>query len=398
MKLIDISPSANKTANTRVPGSCFVLFCNPERERARYFAYANCVTLGSSPICLPWTRVILGDIPWRQLSKGDFVLRLESPGKNWLVEKEILKIGAREADEENGPWRTLTHKQACGIENDPGRVWPMRAWFLGWRRILKRIAAAAGPKARWMNRPSNVIAMFDKAESDRRIAGIGASVPENLGIPVCFDDLHARMTSARRSRVFLKPCHGSSASGVVALEMSGDRMQAWSTLEFVTKEGELRLYNNRRVQIYRGVNEVRALVDAVCRERSVAQAWWPKAGWRGKRFDLRVVVIDGRARHVVPRLSSMPFTNLQLGAERGEPDELRREVGEENWARMLAECERAAAAFPGNLYCTFDVLVSPGWRRFAIAEANAFGDLLNGFRHEGKDTYMTEIHAYTHRG
>ena len=171
-------------------------------------------------------------------------------------------------------------------------------------------------------------------------------------------------------------------------------MQAWSTLEFVEQNGELLLYNNRRMQLYRGLDDVRRLIDAVCRERAIAQVWQPKAGWRGKRFDLRVVVIAGRAQHVLPRLSSHPITNLQLGAERGDPDELRRDAGEENWHRMLAQCELAAQAYLDNLYCAFDVLVSPGWRRFAIAEANAFGDLLHGSIHNGKDPYGAELACY----
>jgi hypothetical protein len=396
VKSIDISPSANSATRTLV--SRFVVFCNPERERAQLFSHNCTCTLGISPVFIPWTRVIAGEIPWEQWSKRDVVFRVESPGKNWLVEKELLKIGARELDVDRpAMWRQLTPGQASAIENDPGRVWPIRTWFLGFRSVLTRMAKAAGPHARWMNSPQNVVAMFDKSETDLRLAAAGATVPQSLGIPVCFDDLLARMQAAARSRVFIKPCHGSSASGVVAFEMSGSKMQAWSTLELVNRDGELQLYNDRRIRRYVGAREVAPLIDAVCGERAVAQVWWPKAGWRGKRFDLRVVVIGGRARHVVPRLSPHPMTNLQVGAERGNPDDLRRDAGEENWARMLAECELATTAFPGNLYCTFDVLVSPGWRNFAIAEANAFGDLLNGSRDDGKDPYGAQLEFYLSR-
>jgi hypothetical protein len=45
----------------------------------------------------------------------------------------------------------------------------------------------------------------------------------------------------------------------------------------------------------------------------------PKAGIDGRTFDLRVLVIAGRARHAVARLSRGPMTNLHLLNERGDP-------------------------------------------------------------------------------
>ena len=43
----------------------------------------------------------------------------------------------------------------------------------------------------------------------------------------------------------------------------------------------------------------------------------PKAGLAGHVFDLRVVVIAGRARHAVVRMSRGPMTNLHLLNRRG---------------------------------------------------------------------------------
>src|SRR5204863_6925666 len=135
-----------------------------------------------------------------------------------------------------------------------------------------------------------------------------------------FDELWESMRQAGRRRVFLKPCHGSSASGVVALESGPNDIQAFSTIEIVVASDGPRLYNRRRIQIWRGAAEVRRLVDAVCGERCLAQVWIPKAGMSGRTFDLRVVVIGGRARHVMVRLGRGPMTNSQLLGGKGDAE------------------------------------------------------------------------------
>ncbi|MFE0426864.1 hypothetical protein ACFW15_31720, partial [Streptomyces sp. NPDC058953] len=65
----------------------------------------------------------------------------------------------------------------------------------------------------------------------------------------------------------------------------------------------------------------------------------------------------------------------------------------------LAICERAAALFPSALRVGVDLLPLRGWRRFAVGEVNAFGDLLPGLMGlpgggaEGLDTYGAQIAA-----
>ncbi len=62
-------------------------------------------------------------------------------------------------------------------------------------------------------------------------------------------------------------------------------------------------------------------------------------------------------------------------------------------------CERAAAAFPGTRCVGVDLLPASGWRRFAVGEVNAFGDLLPrltglpGGGAEGLDTYAAQVAA-----
>lgn len=200
------------------------------------------------------------------------------------------------------------------------------------------------------------------------------------------------MRQAGRRRVFLKPCHGSSASGVVALEASRTDIQAFSTLELVDAPEGLRLYNRRRIQVRRGAAAVRPLVDAVCGQRCLAQVWVPKAGLAGSPFDVRVVVIGRRARHVMLRLGRGPMTNSQLLGGKGDVESLRQRMGEAAWLNMLNLCEEAMAkAFPRSLYAGFDVLLEPNFRTARILEVNAFGDLLPRTLHEGRDTYTWEV-------
>ncbi len=66
---------------------------------------------------------------------------------------------------------------------------------------------------------------------------------------------------------------------------------------------------------------------------------------------------------------------------------------------MLGLCEQAAACFPGTLCVGVDLLPAGGWRRFAVGEVNAFGDLLPGLTGlagsgaESLDTYGAQVAA-----
>jgi hypothetical protein len=170
-------------------------------------------------------------------------------------------------------------------------------------------------------------------------------------------------------------------------------MQAFTSLEMVRTSGALKLFNSLKVRRYTSVGQIVELTDAICRERCVAEKWLPKAGFEGQRMDLRVVVIAGVAAHVVVRQSKGPMTNLHLGSRRGDAGRLREHMGEKSWRWAMTVAEQAAAAFPKAQYAGVDVLVAPSFRRAAVAEINAFGDLLPGVLHDGRDTYTAEIAA-----
>lgn len=371
----------------------YALFCNPESRRVEGFCIALGRVLRQRPKLVPW-QWVLGGAAWdKELNSPPKFLRLESPGRNWNVEQQLLLRGAAIEDEETAAgWRQMSADCIATLTNDPGRVLPMRQWFLGWRDVLRELSAWAdrqGLSSRWQCPPEDVVCMFDKHACQRLLESAGIAVPPALGVPRNFDELWELMRVAKQRRVFLKPCHGSSASGIVALETNGKDIQAFSTLE--STDG-VRLYNQRRILVRCGAAEVRRLVDAVCGERCLAQVWIPKAGISGRPFDLRVVVIGGRARHVMVRLGRGPMTNSQLLGGKGDVEAVRRKMGEEAWQQMLLLCEDAMTkCFPRSLYAGLDVLIEPNFRTARILEVNAFGDLLPRILCEGRDTYTWEV-------
>ncbi|MBE7210467.1 MAG: STM4014 family protein [Gluconacetobacter diazotrophicus] len=364
-----------------------VILGNPENRRVG-FALRAAESLGWREVrVVSWLAFLRNSAALTNELRPDGWLRIESPGENFEVEKALLRLGARAAEGED--FDRLTAGAVDALPFRRGEILPMYQWYIGWKITLLLVGACLGKVAdcRVMNHPWEITVMFDKARCHEVLAVAGVPQPALLGLPTSYEHLRELMRVTGCGRVFLKPCHSSSASGVVALELGRGGVQAFSSVEMA--DGWL--FNSLSVRRYRDGREVARLVDAVCRQRSLAERWFPKAGHDGQRFDLRVLVIGGRAAHTVMRQSGGPITNLHLGNRRGDLDGLRRRVGDAAWQDALAVAERAAGAFPHSLYVAVDLLVAPGFRRFAVAEVNAFGDLLPNLLHEGRDTYTAEF-------
>jgi len=280
---------------------------------------------------------------------------------------------------------------------EPSRVGGGARWYAIFTAALERVAAAGEQAgARLLNSVDDIAVMFDKRRCHARLQAAGVPVPEALPPVHGYADLRGRMTDARMRSVFVKPAHGSSASGVVALQTgSGGRIRA-ITSAASTVAG---YRNSLRVRPYRTEAEVARLIDALAPDGLHVERWLPKAAIGDRLLDLRVVVIAGEPVHVVVRTSRSPMTNLHLGGTRGDLDAVRGALGETGWARAMEVSAQTAACFPGSLMVGVDLLVQIGWRRFAVGEVNAFGDLLPratglpGTWAEGLDTYTAQVTA-----
>lgn len=321
------------------------------------------------------------------------IVRLESPGRNWPVEKALLLAGCGLVEDE---FCHLSHQEIVELEFDKGRLLPSRQWYHGWRRLLERIRVqleGLNP-LRILIPPAHIGAMYDKVHCHQMMSTAGVPVPKSLGCPLSFEDLQAKMAATGTNRVFVKLAHGSSASGIVAYRTNGAQHHAVTTVELA---GSGQLYNTRKLRELRDVKEIAAVIDALCSHRVHVEHWIPKAGFAGRTFDLRIVVIGGRARHTLLRLSQGPMTNLHLLNDRAAPNELRTSIGEERWTSATRAAEASLALFPGSQYAGVDLLLQAGNLKPAVLEINAFGDLLPGTLDEGIDTYGAELQAVLER-
>ncbi|MEO3923270.1 STM4014 family protein [Micromonosporaceae bacterium B7E4] len=388
-----------------------VVVGNPENRRVTLFRAA--ATEAGVPVAvLPWRRLATGPVRLPRAA----VVRIDSPGEDAEVDRLL-----RGAD------RPAEHGEIVGLA----------AWYAGFRAALGRLGEAArSAGATLLNDPDDVLAMFDKRTCHARLTAARVPVPPALptapsapptaspgltgspgpmgpprptvpsaspspstsvgsagqvGSTGGYPELRAAMRAAGWSRVFVKLAHGSSASGVLALQVAPGRIRATTSVE-LTADGKL--YNSLRVRDYTDERQIAAIVDRLAPDGLHVERWFPKAGLGDRTIDLRVLVVAGRPDHVVVRASPGPLTNLHLGNARADLSALRAAMGESAYAAALRSCVRAAACFPDSLHVGVDLLIGTGWQRHAVAEVNAFGDLLPGLSDPaGRDSYAAELHA-----
>ncbi len=372
-----------------------VLIANADSRRADLFNAALARRGWPPALLIPWIELIAGCDRLDDTIGAGAIVRIESPGRDFEVERHLIARGADEPETEDIAADAIVGAEALQLPFEKGRILYPRQWYRGFRTVLQSLAVKFGgrPGVRILNDPRDVIDLFDKRRGQKRIADAGAAMPVGLGSPGSFEELLSMMRATGHRRVFVKLACGSSASGVVAFAIGGERLRATTTVELVRSGGLWQLFNSRRIRAYDSPAEIIPLFDTLCREGVRVEEWLPKAGLRGKSCDMRVLIVAGRERQIVVRLSETPLTNLHLLNERCEAEELQAEVLPEQWEAAMADCRRAAAAFPGCLHLGIDLVFTRGFRRHAIVEANAFGDLLPGSLWNGLDTYETQLAA-----
>ncbi|MFF5480940.1 STM4014 family protein [Streptomyces sp. NPDC012935] len=358
---------------SRRGASRFAVVGNPENRRVSLFADAVRAAGLPGPRVVAWEDVLRGG---GADFAADEIVRVDSPGENPEVDRLL---------------RGTT---------DPTRVEGSARWYARFTAALRTLRGGIR-----LDDTGDLAVLFDKRACHGVLDAAGVPVPASPtsgpgGAPVRgWDDVRMLVREHRMPRLFVKLAHGSSASGVLAVETgAGGRIRATTSVE-LAPDGTL--HNSLRVRRYDSERDVATIVDALAPDGLHLERWVPKASQQGRAADLRVVVVAGRATHAVVRTSRTPLTNLHLGGRRGDLATVRHAVGGAGgrWTDVLEVCERAAACFPRTLCVGVDLLPAIGWRRAFVGEVNAFGDLLPrltglpGSGAEGLDTYAAQVTA-----
>ncbi len=311
-------------------------------------------------------------------------VKIESPGENFYVYKALLLKGANNDVEE---------ELAKNLVREKGRVYHSNQWFRGYTRFLEELDNILKyfPKVRVLNEPQSILRMFDKSQTHQLLKQVEIPKTPFLGEITSYTDLQNLLEQESTHQVFIKLAHGSSASGVLAYRKNKTSEVLIGSVDLVRKSGNIKLFNSLKIQRYTNFQDIVTIIGTLSQNKLIVEQWLPKATWNDKTFDLRMVVIDGKVNHVVMRCSKQPMTNLHLGNERGDVEELKNIVPKETWLNMEKAVCDAVKAMGKAKVAGVDVLLFPKFRKFAIIEVNAFGDLLpNVICEEGKTTYERE--------
>ncbi|WP_338845630.1 STM4014 family protein [Massilia sp. W12] len=302
------------------------------------------------------------------------LLKIDSPGEDSAVQQHLLSLGAQ-----------LLHKPVPAPVAH-GQLMAHDCWFAGFAECLKQVQAqtAAHPVA-LCNAVPDILLMTDKLACQQHLQAQGLPVPPLLGQIESGDALLAQMRAQSCSQVFVKIRYGSSACGVLALRSAGGKLAASSSADWQHSGAGPMLFNSKRIRHYRDARQIMQIVDWLCAQQAYAEVWLPKPSAPGGHFDLRVLCLQGQARHVVARLSRQAMTNLHLDSQRRSAAEVLAAPHEQ---ALRCFAGRAAQAFPHSRVIGFDI-IQRGVRS-CLLEANAFGDLLPGLLHAGHDPYQDQ--------
>lgn len=361
----------------------FLLIGNPENRRISAFIAEIEGLKAHSYAILAYKDLLENTLKLEEYIHPNTIVKIESPGENSVIRQGLIEYGAAMSPTINPDFLA-----------DFGRIAYQDEWYQGFCRFLSDLKTRLLPfQVHLMNGIDSILILFDKVATKAILTKNSLPTPLALDHISDYAALRNQMQVRRIQSVFIKPAHGSSASGVVAFRTNGQQVQAISSVELLKKNEGIALYNSLKVRTYTDEATIIALINSILQGKTSIEQWIPKATFNGLAFDFRVVVIAGKARHVVARTSKSPITNLHLGNARGDLSAIMTHIGSSKFAAIKQVAEQSAACFPDCLYMGVDVLISANLKQIMVLEVNAFGDLLPNLTDAGENIYQAQIKA-----
>lgn len=369
----------------------FILIANPKNRRVTLFTEALREAGLDAPEVVSWLEVLRTPEKLEELSSAPALLRIDSFGEDFEVERELLARGGFE--------------NAATYEERRGEVIAPAVAHRGFQRVMTealRPLLAKRPKWIQLNPLPEIDEFFDKRLTSRRFRDAGIPIPEFLDeVPTRAAPLLAAARAMGWKQIFVKPAMGSSASGVLLVSVSareGGPVEIRTSLEWDAP----RWFNNLKLSHYRTAEDTTRALDFILAQGAQVERAIPKGKLDDAFFDCRVLCIAGEPRFIVVRQNKHAITNLHLGGWRGDVDALKAALVPGAWDSMLATCRQVASLYR-SLHIGLDVMFEADLERHRVIEANAFGDLFPNATVDGKSVYRWEIdearrlHAVTAR-
>jgi hypothetical protein len=344
-------------------------------ENRRVTSFLDALASMDQPVLgvLSWAELLRDPDVLLRLPAEPALLRLESAGENEEVQHALYVLGGGD------PLRRAAY----------GELLAPDLHHRGWQQLLGVVERTLQQRPLWrpLATPSAIEHVFDKVAFHASCRGLGVRVAPAVAA-TDLDSLQHEMERMGVRSVFLKQRTGSSASGI-AIYRSHPRPRVITTM----LGQQERWFNSRRLQHLTDPGRIRHLVEQLFAWGVHLEAEVPKA-MQGQAFlDLRVVMIAHEPAFAVVRCSEHPITNLHLGGQRGDLQELEARCPPEVWERAMEDCRRVSRAY-GGLHLGLDLLLERDLQNHCVIEANAFGDLLPNLQNRaGRTVYQAEIAA-----
>ncbi len=250
------------------------------------------------------------------------------------------------------------------------RLSHMQSLLAEYQKTLQKLMQA---DCHFLNSPEAIWQLLDKKRTKEYLQkhNIPATqmFSEDIQEP---EQLISQMHENHCYSVFVKPRYFSGAAGVAAFRVqpASGKMMLYTSCRLENKE----LINTKNLSKLSGCSEIIDILEKLLTLGCVVERWHPKADFRGKSYDLRVVFQYGHIAHIVVRQSDGPITNLHLNNQALDVQSLGLDAG---MLQNIADiCSRATAGFEGLNMSGIDILLEKKTMRPLIIEMNGQGDLI----------------------
>lgn len=369
----------------------FTIIGNPENRRCQYFKAAVKSQGFTAPFVVSYLDILQQKVDLHTIFAKTDYLRIESFGENHAVSDALLHLGANHPN--LGDASSIESSAIQRLTYEKGRIQFLKQQHLGFINFLDQLQQTIHihPQLKLINSIEGIKLMFDKNACHKHFIQHKIRVAPAIYTIQNYEDLRFQMQEKGWTSVFIKPIHGSSASGVIAFRAKKNKIQAITSVESIQTSESFKLFNSLKIRTYTNEKEVAALINYLAKEGLIIEKWIPKAALDEGAFDLRMVVIGGKTQQVVIRQSKSPMTNLHLGNKRGSLEKVKNLIGTHQWQNMCYLAEQAVISLPHTLYAGVDIMISNTLKKCYVLEANAFGDLLPNVFINNMDTYTSTV-------